>query len=498
MRNTKTLFVAVLGAALVCMSSLYGALKMGALPWPTMFAALSAYGVLRVMGNDSIQDANCAQAAMSAGGLTAGGVAFTLPALWLLQPDALPSEFQLICVVLSGALLGWFFTRLYREELIEKQALPFPMGAAAAEGLKSSATGNNAAIMFSALGVAAVFVLLRDAARWFVSAWTMTIHNAVVGVWLSPMALGVGYVIGVRYALWWLLGTIGGLTTFLVWPEIAATMIKSSAGIGMIIGGGIGAAIMSFRGGIRTKGMSISRLQWLVLIVAMAAAVAGGLNIWQALLMLAAVVVVARVAAQLTGMTAINPLELLGMMAALFVGLFFAGWHQILMVAVAAAVACALSGDMLQDLKSGALLGTPWSKQINYGLIGAVVGALCAGPIVLFMHHHFGAFGPGTQFAAPQSVMVATVLKGALHYPVFFAAMIIGALLMLVRVPSMIIGIGIYLPAPISLTIVTGGIIRWIVSRISREYERKAENIAAGFLGGEGIAGMLVVLWSAL
>ena len=99
MRNTKTLFVAVLGAALVCMSSLYGALKMGALPWPTMFAALSAYGVLRVMGNDSIQDANCAQAAMSAGGLTAGGVAFTLPALWLLQPDALPSEFQLICVV---------------------------------------------------------------------------------------------------------------------------------------------------------------------------------------------------------------------------------------------------------------------------------------------------------------------------------------------------------------------------------------------------------------
>ena len=67
----RAIIIGVLGSVVVAMSSTYIALRMGALPWPTVFVALTSFAVLNSLGNTSINEINVAHTAMSAGGLIA-------------------------------------------------------------------------------------------------------------------------------------------------------------------------------------------------------------------------------------------------------------------------------------------------------------------------------------------------------------------------------------------------------------------------------------------
>ena len=83
----RALVIGALGSALLTASSLFIALKMGALPWPIVFAALASIVALRALGSHNLHEANVCHAAMSAGAMVAGGLAFTIPGLWMLGPS---------------------------------------------------------------------------------------------------------------------------------------------------------------------------------------------------------------------------------------------------------------------------------------------------------------------------------------------------------------------------------------------------------------------------
>ena len=59
----------------------------------------------------------------------------------------------------------------------------------------------------------------------------------------------------------------------------------------------------------------------------------------------------------------------------------------------------------------------------------------------------------------------------------------------------MTLGIGIYLPVAISLAAGSGGLFRLLVDRLLPESKEKMVLVASGFLGGEGIAGVLFAIW---
>ncbi|MCP5054359.1 MAG: peptide transporter, partial [bacterium] len=163
--TVRGIIIGALGSIVITTSSMYVALRMGALPWPTVFVAILSITVLKLLGNTNLNEINVTHTAMSAGGMIAGGVAFTLPAIWMLMPDAEVSVVSLLTVSLTGAVLGVIFTALIRKHFVEKEALPFPMGVAASETvIAGDEGGGKAKVLFSTMGLTAVFVVLRD---WF-------------------------------------------------------------------------------------------------------------------------------------------------------------------------------------------------------------------------------------------------------------------------------------------------------------------------------------------
>ena len=80
--SARALILGALGSALLTASSMYVALRMGALPWPTIFASIAAMSILKLLGGTGLNEINVAQTAMTAGAMIAGGLAFTLPGLW--------------------------------------------------------------------------------------------------------------------------------------------------------------------------------------------------------------------------------------------------------------------------------------------------------------------------------------------------------------------------------------------------------------------------------
>lgn len=497
--NAILIIIAVGGAAAISLSSLYVALKLGALPWPTVFAALSAYGLLRVLRRQDVNEANCAQAAISAGGLVAGGLAFTLPALWMIQADAGINSFEVICLTLAGGLIGWLFASLFRREVLEEQKLPFPMGQAAADALQSSAGSENARVLFASLVAAAAFTLARDWLKLFPAALIVPLRNYTAGIWLSPMAVGVGYVLGAVNCLYWASGMVAGMIWMVVSGSPDVLFVKNSAGIGLITGGGIGMVLTNLRFNNAKLRFSAGRYDWLALVGAYLLLGFSGIGWLVALVLMIVTVFACRIAMQLTGQTAINPMDLLGLMSVLIMSLFFGLTAKpMIMIAIVAAVACAVSGDTMQDLKSGLLLGTSQRRQLNFALVGTIVGALAASVAILILHNRYGVFGGNSEFAAPQAAAVATMLSGNFHSVIFFVALGAGIIGVVLRQPMMLIGLGVYLPMPLSAAIVSGGIVSYFARRGSENTKLRLSQIAAGCLGGEGIAGMLYALHRAI
>ena len=69
----------------------------------------------------------------------------------------------------------------------------------------------------------------------------------MMGIWLSPMLMSIGYIIGpVVIGVWFLGALIGDLGILMggvelgLWDSAAAADIKSSLGIGLMVGTGIG------------------------------------------------------------------------------------------------------------------------------------------------------------------------------------------------------------------------------------------------------------------
>ncbi len=161
--TVRGMIIGSVGAAILTMSSMYVALKLGALPWPIIFVALVSMFSLKLLGNTNINEINVTHTAMSAGAMTAGGFAFTIPGVYMLNPDADLSMIVLFAVVLGGVVLGLIFTALIRKYFVVTKDLPYPMGQAAAETLVVGDEGGKKSVtLFASLGAAGLFTILRD------------------------------------------------------------------------------------------------------------------------------------------------------------------------------------------------------------------------------------------------------------------------------------------------------------------------------------------------
>lgn len=518
--TVRGIIIGALGSAIITLSSMYVALRMGALPWPTIFVAVLSMAVLKALGKTNLNEINVAATAMSAGGLVAGGLAFTVPGIWMINKNAHISFLPLLVVTLSGTILGLIFTIIIRKYFIEKEQLPYPMGVAAAETLLAGDEGGSKAkTLFSTLGITAVFVAIRD---YFgkipstISSAFLEKKNIFFGLWLSPMAVGIGYIIGPIFMGTWFLGSI--VSYFFIIPfgvslkifesVAAATAFKNSLGIGFIVGAGIGVLLKGilpkakeiFGPFFKSKksGENAINLKWTPIVLALIAfclTVFTQMSIIPSIITILGVWVTTSMAATITGQTGINPMEVFGILVLLLVKLFVkVGPIEGFLVAGVVAVACGLAGDALQDYKAGYILHTSPKAQLVAETVGGLVGAVVSVIILFAMHKAYGTMGPGTSLVAPQAYAVSTMVSGLPSLGAFIAGLIIGIILYLVNFPVMTVGIGIYLPMSISAAAFIGGVLKFFVQKFKPDMDETGVLISSGMLGGEGVTGVIIAL----
>lgn len=528
--SLRSLILGIFGSMLITASSMYVALRLSALPWPTIFVAVLSMALLKALGKTTLNEINVTQTAMSAGAMVAGGLAFTLPGLWINdiwegQAFTTGRLWQVIGIALAGVILGSILTWFLRRRFIDREALPFPIGKAAAETIiVGDAGGKKSALLFSAMGLSAIFTFIRDNFGWIpaaISSKWLYAKNFQLGFWISPMAVGIGYIIGTLYTGVWFIGALLSYviiipigTALNLFPTVQnAVNFKNTLGIGLMVGTGIGILLGYFLSLFRKKkdttvhknatqeepGVNKKKEKvWTLLGIAFAfvLSVACGIGPIPSFLLMLGVLLASAMAAIISGETGINPMEIFGIIVLLAVRLIVpVDAFTSFFIAAAVAVACGYSGDILFDYKAGRLLGTNPLAQMVSQIVGGVAGAVVAAPAIFAVVGQFGGVGPDKGLPAGQAFMVSQMINGVGAPLVFGIAVAIGALLYLFKVPVMTLGIGIYLPFEISAPMFLGGAIRFASDRLRPKAAENGNIAASGLFGGEGITGVGIAIF---
>jgi putative OPT family oligopeptide transporter len=192
-------------------------------------------------------------------------------------------------------------------------------------------------------------------------------------------------------------------------------------------------------------------------------------------------------------------------------------------ILIAAVICCAaaISGDVLQSMTCGQMIGaTPRNQQL-----AEIVGVAAAAPILALVvqaldkAYHIGS----TNLPAPQAFLMQGIVQGVLGgqmvWPFVVAGAVLAFVLILINLPVLPVAIGIYLPFTLSTPIFIGGIVRSITNRaITKKYGSAEEEeisdwelaikqtdvqpkekiirtgllLTAGLIAGEALMGVIV------
>lgn len=542
------ILIGCIGCVIITASSVYTALKMGALPWPTIFTSITALVLLRAAGRTSLNEANVTQIIMSAGSMVAGGVAFTIPGVWMLGLGAELSWIEIGGVALAGTLLGLVCTALIRRRFVEESDLEYPIGTAAAETLMASrAGGATGKRLFGSMAAAGIWCALRDLAGVIPAMiGALPIPGVAFGIYNSPMLLSVGFLVGGAAVAFWLAGglianfgiIVGGSAAGL-WDVASAQGIVSSLGMGLMMGSGIGvvvrdilpAAFRSAHNGRRdddhasAPARAFGKLDRSVLALFVAAAALLVCLVLDLSPIACAVVVVLAfvttiMSAQSVGQTGIDPMEIFGLIVLLVIAaLGESDQVRLFFVAGVVAVACGLAGDVMSDFKTGKIIGTdPRAMWIGQA-IGALIGCAVSVAVMCALLNAYGAdaFGPGKLFVSAQASVVATMVSGIPSVSAFALGLVAGVALYCLGIPSMMLGLGVYLPFYMTLSASLGAAVKIAYDRVASIRNTRASGnvaanantdagetsheetgiiVASGVLGGESIVGVIIALAS--
>jgi putative OPT family oligopeptide transporter len=192
-------------------------------------------------------------------------------------------------------------------------------------------------------------------------------------------------------------------------------------------------------------------------------------------------------------------------------------------ILIAAVICCAaaISGDVLQSMACGQMVGaTPKNQQI-----AEMIGVIAAAPILALVVQALDqAYKIGSpNLAAPQSFLMAGIVRGVLGgemvWPFVLAGAVLAFVLILIDLPVLPVAIGIYLPFTLAVPIFSGGIVRHFTNKvIARKYGSAEEEeisdwelaikqkgvkpkekiirsgllLTAGLIAGEALMGVIV------
>ncbi len=189
------------------------------------------------------------------------------------------------------------------------------------------------------------------------------------------------------------------------------------------------------------------------------------------------------------------------------------------------ALSAYISGDNMQDLKTGTLVGaTPWKQQFVL-LVGVVGGAIIVGPVLELLYNAYG-FGDvmprvGMDAAhtlkAPQATVMATMARGlfsgGIEWNMIFIGVAIAVSVICIdhyfkskgranSLPVLTVALGMYMPASLILTFLIGGIIAHYADKTRSKMPKEKQSnsaqggilYASGIIAGTSLIGVLIAI----
>jgi len=343
----------------------------------------------------------------------------------------------------------------------------------------------------------------------------------------SPALLGVGYIIGPRISSFVFAGGILGwviVTPLIIlstgMPAEAETPLQGFyyiwgeyvryIGVGaMVVGGlytiwklrnnlieGIKEAVIGLRGGkVKTKKRTDTDLEFKKVFLAIGFLVIPifliyvwlsqmyAVSAFMAVLLILVAFMASAIAGYMAGLlgSSNNPISGVTVAVLLFVSILMLAFGatgtqgMAIVIGMAAVVCCAaaISGDVLQSMAAGEMIGsTPYRQQLAE-MFGIIAAAPVLGIVIKALD---SAYGIGSvDLPAPQAFLMAGIVKGVIGgemiWPYVIAGAFLALVLILMDIPVLPVAIGTYLPFSLSIPIFVGGIVRAVVDRIIAKKE---------------------------
>lgn len=571
----RAVFVGLLLAVVMGAANVYLGLKAGMTVSASIPAAVMAMLILRgVFRNGTILEANQVQTAASAGESLAAGIIFTMPALLLIGAWQHFDLLMTTLIAFTGGLLGVLFMIPMRRVFVvdPNSELKFPEALACASVLKAGdSAGSEARGVLLGAMLGGVFKALVS----FFGILKGTLEQAVQGLGdrifyfggdISPALLAVGFIVRLNVAvLIFIGGTIAWLLGIpLLGPQASASSPLDSAwtlwstqiryvGVGAMVVGGV-ASIVKVRFGLLQAVREISRLGtatrdngdsavsdrdispksilvlstmtvFLIGVVyylltgnALISFVTTGIMIVMAFFFTA-------VASYIVGLVgnSNSPVSGMTITAVLFTGglllLFgFSGMEgMVATLGVAAIVCCAActSGDVCNDLKTGALVGaSPFRQQIMQ-VLGVAAASLVMAPVLQLLHNNTPGGIGGRELSAPQATLFKSLVEGLfgqgdLPWNMVGIGVAVGCVILVIdkvlegrqasfRMHVMPIAVGMYLPFGLVTPILIGGLLAHILrggaeGAAADQRLHRGILFASGMIAGESLMGVGIAL----
>lgn len=559
--TVRAVTVGCMIGGIVAAMNIYFGLRTGWGLGGSLIAAILSYSFFQVINPKTpfgVLETNIAQTAGSAAGsmTSAAGLISAVPAMKMLGYEL--SMVELFFWAISVAYLGIFFAVPLRNQMVVIEKLRFPTGTATAETIMAVFAKGEEAMkkskMLLTMGlIAAALTLISffipavghpPIIKWIglaaVSAWGFS-------VLVSPMMFGAGILIGPRVGAslfvgavlaWGIIGPFivsqgwvsdkimsysDGPRGWLLWPGVALMVtdalmslvfswksivnsFKRKKGDGSELDFGDAIPKLWWMGGLLISTIFVSTVAYFVF------------DIPPYLTVIAVILssVLSMIATRSTGETDINPIGGMGKITQIVYGVLSPGNIPTnLMSAAITGSGASQCADMMQDFKTGYLLGTGPKRQFKAQCIGIFVGMLFAVPIYKLFDSAY-TIGQG-DIPAPAAhawkAMAELLAQGTQALPPHslngvLIAMAVAIVLSLLKkvdavknyLPSgLAMGIAFIVPAYYSVAMFVGSLfyVWW-----NKNYPDQAKNygyaIASGLVAGEGLMGVVTAILTLL
>jgi len=559
--SVRALVVGCAIGSLVTAMNLYFGLKTGWGIGGSLIAAILSYSFFQVLKPKKafgVLETNLAQTAGSAAGsmTSAAGLISAIPAMKMLGYEL--TVVELFLWAISVAYLGVFFAIPLRTQMVVVEKLRFPTGTATAETIMAVfAKGEEAMRKSKALLYMALLAGVLTLGSFFVPDLghppiVKLLGFATVSAWgfsvlVSPMMFGAGILIGPRVGVSLLVGAIlswgvlGPLVTEWGWVSERIMDYETGArgwilwpGVAMMVTDALMSLALSYKSIIRAfkkvdvgaiedpDKKSIPNYVWIVglfvstCFVTFTSWYIFDIPAYMTIIAVLLSAVLSMIAVRSTGETDINPIGGMGKVTQLvFGGIAPGSVPTNLMSAAITGSGASQAADMMQDLKTGYMLGANPFKQFKAQCIGIFAGMLVCIPIYKLFDTAY-VIGEG-DLPAPAAhawkAMAQVLTQGADALPMYaveavFVAIAFTVAMSLLKLNKQIapwlpsglaVGIAFIVPAFYSVAMFIGSMfLVWWMKKYPAACKSLSFPVASGLVAGEGLMGIVVAILTLL